>query len=115
MITPFTATYPPAYHSSLLLLLLSTNKALAAGSPFFKKIHSQPVESSVPEFIKKKIAENPDRSKMGAKNAQGTPKASQNGANMGFKTGPTWDQIPSAQKHRFFIESYVNFLLKNRI
>ena len=68
MITPFTATYPPAYHSSLLLLLLSTNKALAAGSPFFKKIHSQPVESSVPEFIKKKIAENPDRSKMGAKN-----------------------------------------------
>ena len=32
------------------------------------------------------------------------PKWRQHGVKMGSKTGPTWDQIPSAQKHRFFIE-----------
>ena len=47
----------------------------------------------------------PQAAKMGAKKPQGSPKASQNGANivhrirMRFKTDPTWDQIPSAQKN----------------
>ena len=33
------------------------------------------------------------------------PKWRQHGIKMGSKTGPTWDQIPSPQKHRFFIVS----------
>ena len=61
--------------------------------------------------------ESPGRSKWeprSPKTPQTLRKWSENGVKIGSKTGPKWDQIRSAQKCRFLIDFWVNFLLKNR-
>ena len=47
--------------------------------------------------------------------AEPTPKLYQNGIEMGSETDPRMDQIRSAQKNRFPIDFWINFLSKKQI